>query len=569
MSSGILLIALISCIIGSNGQFQPNPIKSTTITPNSDSSGDGISVQLLNGYIIDNEWRLSPTNNIGFDMKLSFDNTWGFRNPTLAHSNSIFNITFNNNPLFTNADDFIIALSVNDSKYIASIISLNNDHDNILYPSCRDNFGQPNALGNIQSIMAKSSDPRLDKILNYENVTEEMYMKDQLDATRIMDNEWPLQFEWRSLPDFGDFLFHKYYGNSEDEYRQTCYILRFQRDKIWPYDMEFDILLAVDYPGNTVAITSIEVSYKFDLTYAPTMEPTTAQPTHPTMNPTTMHPTVDPTMMVAYTKNITVQVHLKTKVNVTISGNITRSIVEIIETQLKAVYDGYLISTIVSVENNNDDDYTIIVKIQIGGNNEIDLENDIIDEILLENDIEEKYDVDIIAIDVTVEDKAHSEHNSSTFMMVIIVVGSLLLCCILTLVYCIWRKRSKEDEAEMNHIVTHEVNSISKIHMVASSAFDDNKANEPNTDYNKDVDMYQAHNITKGNISKVQKDVIDANSDEVVHTAGNEEADSVDQNMNGEGMNDDDNGSERKSYAMAKANNFIGAEHDAPVDTQQ
>ena len=291
-----LLVLAILYINPLNSQFQPNPIESASITPSDTNSAidkAGISIQLVNGFTQDNEWILSPTDHVGFDMKISFDNSWGFRPTSINNPNSYFNITINNNPHNTTADDFIMALSINDSNYINTIISLNNDHDNIVYPSCRQGKGQQIAQGNINSIMTQSSQTRFAKSTNFQNITQEMYMKDQSQLNRTSSNKWPLQFSWNWYPLLGDFIFRKLYGNTGDGYLQTCYFVQFD-DNWWSTNNGFDLFLAVGNVGQTIAITSIDINYKYDLTYSPATQATS----YPSLGPTipTKIPTMTPTL---------------------------------------------------------------------------------------------------------------------------------------------------------------------------------------------------------------------------------------------------------------------------------
>ena len=146
-----------------------------------------------------------------------------------------------NNPLHTNADDFIIVISVNDSAYIASIISLNNAYTNIVFPSCKHGGDEEVAHDNITAIMTESPHPRFDKVTAFENVTEDMLMKDRENSVRTADNEWPIELSWSWLPTAGEWIFRKFYGNG---YAQSCDFID-DDDPLLPTNNGFDILLAV------------------------------------------------------------------------------------------------------------------------------------------------------------------------------------------------------------------------------------------------------------------------------------------------------------------------------------
>ena len=150
------------------------------------------------------QWILSPSNFIGYDLKISLDSTWAWMSTKDSRIN--LNIYTADNQSLNTADDLIIVFSSAEIVYISTIISLNNANDNYLYPSCAPNNSVTGfASGNIESILLQSTgnESRISRVTNGTVLIDgdKHSMKNAVGQR----NDWPLEFQFINEVEDGDW----------------------------------------------------------------------------------------------------------------------------------------------------------------------------------------------------------------------------------------------------------------------------------------------------------------------------------------------------------------------------
>ena len=126
--------------------------KSITLSP-SNSSENGASIIILNTNDVitsKHQWRITPSNQIGFHLQLHLNQSWGFH-PSFP---SLITITISGSVPVTMIEiDPILSFSVNNNQYITTMNRMDNTRSNLIYPPCNNKIVSPLANGNINEIV--------------------------------------------------------------------------------------------------------------------------------------------------------------------------------------------------------------------------------------------------------------------------------------------------------------------------------------------------------------------------------------------------------------------------------
>ena len=310
MGSKMFVFVILILINTIKSQFTWGPHKTVTLNT-SQPSLNGASISTNPNSIIsnNNQWILSPSNQIGYDMKISLNSSWSAK----SYEATLFHIKLHRNESLTTANNLIVIFSFNDAVYLSNVISINNANDNFAYPGCpkppdTDSQGDVRystnpAFGDIEEILSSNdSQSRISKATqgtyNNGNFSRWYSFKNRISwpndsnsftFTTGQTNIWPLHFLVASFPTDADGLIELETAN----HTQVCSFVM-----TVPNITHFDIYLAVGdtEPGKQIAITNIELESIYRATYSPTTEPTsepTFEPTQPTIE-ITFNPTNDP-----------------------------------------------------------------------------------------------------------------------------------------------------------------------------------------------------------------------------------------------------------------------------------
>eukprot|EP01084_Bolivina_argentea_P304795 526485_1 len=312
-STVALLLCHITTAIDWNWITNDIKLNATSIQTN------GIIITPLHSGIITSgaEWILSHNASIAFDLHIHME--WGLG----QYNDAQVFATITSNPNNRQTESLLMAISANQSEYITMVLSVNNTHNNKIYPQC----GSSVAFGNIENIANTALYPtRIEKITNGNNISTLINMNPS-QYTNGVKNTWPIEWNFINHPDcVNNGLDHNSCGNdllfyftSLSSSQQQCNF-----GNALESNSGLDIFIGVANPGDTLTISEIQLIYDYKGTYSPTIEPTL----NPIMN-YTYNPTVDPiisltTNQPTYKENVTVEVEIDTKLNITSNSTVTQ-----------------------------------------------------------------------------------------------------------------------------------------------------------------------------------------------------------------------------------------------------
>eukprot|EP01084_Bolivina_argentea_P142019 249527_1 len=295
--------------------------KSTTLVLG-DSSKSGASVESIHTDVSESSagWSIQTTTTQGFHLKLSMDNTWGFRP---GHKSTIQIIIDGDTPLYVvpapgmpNPDlEALFAASISNQQYIAFEISLdNNGQDNYASPGCSDSTpismwddDDVNAIvdvdGGLDRWDTMSQRTRLQNMNGWgtpEYISETIFKPSRDFNLFPQAFAWPLTFTFENDP-INDILKASFSTPSWNGFTQYCLFNAFTIT-----DAGLDFFMALDDAGEIINYKSFTISESYEQTSvpsgSPTLQPTppSVSPTNPTYKPTlapSNHPSLDPTYL--------------------------------------------------------------------------------------------------------------------------------------------------------------------------------------------------------------------------------------------------------------------------------
>eukprot|EP01083_Nonionella_stella_P300896 1029604_1 len=295
--------------------------KSTTLVLG-DSSKSGASVESIHTDVSESSagWSIQTTTTQGFHLKLSMDNTWGFRP---GHKSTIQIIIDGDTPLYVvpapempNPDlDALFAASISNQQYIAFEIALdNNGQDNYASPGCSDSTpismwddDDVNAIvdvdGGLDRWDTMSQRTRLQNMNGWgtpEYISETIFKPSRDFNLFPQAFAWPLTFTFENDP-INDILKMSFSTPSWNGFTQYCLFNAFSIT-----DAGLALFMALDDNGETINYKSFTISESYEQTASPsgspTLQPTSpsVSPTNPTYKPTlapSNHPSLDPTYL--------------------------------------------------------------------------------------------------------------------------------------------------------------------------------------------------------------------------------------------------------------------------------
>eukprot|EP01083_Nonionella_stella_P166566 557224_1 len=285
--------------------------KSTTLVLG-DSSKSGASVESIHTDVSESSagWSIQTTTTQGFHLKLSMDNTWGFRP---GHKSTIQIIIDGDTPLYVvpapgmpNPDlEALFAASISNQQYIAFEISLdNNGQDNYASPGCSDSTpismwddDDVNAIvdvdGGLDRWDTMSQRTRLQNMNGWgtpEYISETIFKPSRDFNLFPQAFAWPLTFTFENDP-INDILKMSFSTPSWNGFTQYCLFNAFSIT-----DAGLALFMALDDNGETINYKSFTISESYEQTSSP-ITPSgspTLSPTHPSVSPT--NPTYKPTL---------------------------------------------------------------------------------------------------------------------------------------------------------------------------------------------------------------------------------------------------------------------------------
>ena len=188
----IYMILLTSCICSISSSVI---IKSATLTP-SEPSSNGASIEILKDVTQTNdEWLLSSSDSIGFQLQLTLNPTWSFAS---NQSSSIILEIDSNTPISTQkSNKLLLTFIQSNSSYLTNLISIDNLSDHQIYPPCNPDlsYSLSFASNNILELISNnSSKSRFNKSTNNESYSS---LLPSIDSTNIA---YPLIFSITNEP---------------------------------------------------------------------------------------------------------------------------------------------------------------------------------------------------------------------------------------------------------------------------------------------------------------------------------------------------------------------------------
>eukprot|EP01083_Nonionella_stella_P166565 557222_1 len=290
--------------------------KSTTLVLG-DSSKSGASVESIHTDVSESSagWSIQTTTTQGFHLKLSMDNTWGFRP---GHKSTIQIIIDGDTPLYVvpapgmpNPDlEALFAASISNQQYIAFEISLdNNGQDNYASPGCSDSTpismwddDDVNAIvdvdGGLDRWDTMSQRTRLQNMNGWgtpEYISETIFKPSRDFNLFPQAFAWPLTFTFENDP-INDILNASFSTPSWNGFTQYCLFNAFNIT-----NAGLDFFMALDDDGETINYKLFTISESYEQTASPTDHPSAVPSGSPTLQPTPppslspVNPTTDPT----------------------------------------------------------------------------------------------------------------------------------------------------------------------------------------------------------------------------------------------------------------------------------
>eukprot|EP01083_Nonionella_stella_P147681 466390_1 len=282
--------------------------KSVTLIPGNASQG---GASITSGHIdlaeSSSGWSIHSTTRRGFQLKLSMDNTWGFRS---GHKSTIQIVIDGDTTLYpvgtNNPDlDALFAASISNQQYIAFKISLdNNNEENDASPGCShstpvsmwDN-DDVNAMVDVDGGADRRDTMFQRNTLSAMNMwnTNNLGFKPNRDFTLYPQAyAWPLTLTFENDP-INDILKMSFSTPSWNGFTQYCLFNAFSIT-----DAGLALFMALDDNGETINYKLFTISESYEQTLNPTNDPSlsptfqpTLAPTNPSFNPT-LSPTNDP-----------------------------------------------------------------------------------------------------------------------------------------------------------------------------------------------------------------------------------------------------------------------------------
>eukprot|EP01084_Bolivina_argentea_P300241 517659_1 len=260
------LLVFITTIYNCVSQYQPTPLKSATLSPLNNNT-NGASVSVMNADVsTSNVWTITTSTQIGWNLLLSLDNSWGF----YPNAESSLQITINGESIHNEHDylDLVLSYSVNNANFFSVYLSMDNNVNNRISPSCDIN-PDPSSTnvnsGNVNQIVSlDTANDRWTKA----SLDETWAGMRQGQKVQGYDNDWPLQFTLRNIPNiYGDDLFVSFTTPTWNTWSQNCGFSSFNTDS------GLQMYIGSNNIDDEFIISSIAIEYGYQLTYPPTANP--------------------------------------------------------------------------------------------------------------------------------------------------------------------------------------------------------------------------------------------------------------------------------------------------------
>eukprot|EP01083_Nonionella_stella_P016784 46854_1 len=283
--------------------------KSVTLIPgNASQGGASITSDHIDVAESSSGWSIHSTTRRGFQLKLSMDNTWGFRS---GHKSTIQIVIDGDTTLYpvgtNNPDlDALFAASISNQQYIAFKISLdNNNEENDASPGCShstpvsmwDN-DDVNAMVDVDGGADRRDTMFQRNTLSAMNMwnTNNLGFKPNRDFTLYPQAyAWPLTLTFENDP-INDILKASFSTPSWNGFTQYCLFNAFNIT-----NAGLDFFMALDDDGETINYKLFTISESYEQTASPTDHPSAVPSGSPTLQPTPppslspVNPTTDPT----------------------------------------------------------------------------------------------------------------------------------------------------------------------------------------------------------------------------------------------------------------------------------
>eukprot|EP01083_Nonionella_stella_P303149 1048205_1 len=263
-------------------------LKAVTLTPtNTNESGANIRVLHPDVTTTSDQWSVVTSNQVGFQLHVSLDDTWGFIDDPYSKLHIIFEN--NNKDEMFNHSQLLITFSV-DSQYVAAILNpVHSNQKHQIFPNCLTPVG----VGNVEYLVNTShnNQSRIQKVTKTDNYTTSwpaLTAHPTAPAMTYYNTSWPLLFFIQYLPEqlmVVDLMNH--------EFRDSH--LHCEYNDVFALNHGLDIYIGAANNGDAFNISQIYLEYQFDNA---TREPTSMSPTVTSINPTnaaTLNPTVSTT----------------------------------------------------------------------------------------------------------------------------------------------------------------------------------------------------------------------------------------------------------------------------------
>eukprot|EP01084_Bolivina_argentea_P081501 147570_1 len=227
--------------------------------------------------INNNEWQITSTSSVGWQMLISLNNTWGFS------KNMISTITltiFGTSAVNAGDSDLRVAFSVNSSQYISTVYNMDNQYKSLLLGNNTHATICDNSTTPTQNILVGDIE-NFGKINNRGYASPFTNILPQYSPGTGDNNNWPMIFKIVNNP-LSDFMFFSVTNPQREDIQQCGFGESFISNN------GIQIFIGGDGNGEYLSFEKFRIELEGPTaapTVNPTIEPTTAPSNTPSYSP--------------------------------------------------------------------------------------------------------------------------------------------------------------------------------------------------------------------------------------------------------------------------------------------
>ena len=223
-----------------------------------------------------NGWTLTVDTHLSWNWWINFHNDlWKFQSD---RPSTLTMKIYTNSAFYSDDRDILINFSQNDDNYITSLIQMDGQWPNLIYPSC-DQAAVPTASfakGNVELLLDTNTNPDNDRLYKTTDGNNYTYAIPAANSSACCSNQSPMIFKIINYPveRYSKFI---YTNPSNSGWKQQCGF-----GEAWSSDTFMEIYISGDDMGEVLNIYQIELTMEYDQTLAPTTQAPSQPPGSPT-----------------------------------------------------------------------------------------------------------------------------------------------------------------------------------------------------------------------------------------------------------------------------------------------